>query len=71
MIEYRIQLLEKELAHAREMQALMRARQDSADGRFERIEGYLYAIAKHLESLAAKVDTIAAAVIRERPNGKQ
>lgn len=74
--EFRI-MLEKELAHAREIQALLGGRLDTHDTsfehvkdalvapseRFDRIESILERLAGKVDSLTGKVDALVAALL--------
>ena len=75
--EFRIMLLEKELAHYREMQAIVRERQDTSDARHERSESLMEAVGAallsvitNLDKLSDKVDALVSALLREHTNGR-
>lgn len=74
--EFKILLLEKETAHLREMQALMRTHLDAHDTTLKsleaimlRTEGNLERISSNMESLTEKLAALIAALLREHPNG--
>jgi hypothetical protein len=60
--EYRIQLLEKETAHLREMQRLAIDRQDTADMRLDKLGEIAHLLASKIDTLASTVDTLASKV---------
>jgi multidrug resistance efflux pump len=51
--EWQIRMLEKDLAHAKEMQALARARMDAHDTSIAAVEGTLNRIGEKLDRTAA------------------
>lgn len=81
--EFRIQLAERELAHLKELQQMQRSHLDTHDQSIEAIHGNLAllisannATAQNLESLTARVDTLATkidtlvdALLRQPRNG--
>jgi hypothetical protein len=81
--EFKIRLLEKDLQHYREMQALMRERMDThqlnfdhiaagligAGERLARIEAIVEATTANINTLSAKIDKLVDAMLRNNPNG--
>lgn len=74
--EFHIRYFEREVAHLREMQSLMRAHQETHDqgpnaavSRFERIEGYLERTEANLAALSEKFNGLIQALAREHRNG--
>jgi hypothetical protein len=80
--EFRIKLLETELTHMREMQQLLRERQDTADGRLDSTkvltDNLLIIATKNSESigmltekidkLTTNVNNLVGALLRQNPN---
>ncbi len=80
--EFKIKLLETELTHMREMQQLVRERQDTADGRLDStkvlIDNLLTTATKNNESigmltekidkLTTNVNNLVGALLRQNPN---
>lgn len=74
--QFRIELAEKELAHLREMQTLIRARQDAHEQsldasakRFERIEITLEKLAAAQLVTEQKLQSLITLLVREHGNG--
>lgn len=74
--EFRIELAEKELAHLREMQSLIRARQDAYDQAVDAAIARFTRIEENLEKLTAaqlvteqKLQSLIAILAREHGNG--
>jgi hypothetical protein len=74
--EFRIKLLEQETAHFREMQKLLRERQDTTDERMDKLQALsketleaVAALTGNITILAAKVDQIADMILGKRSNG--
>jgi hypothetical protein len=58
--EFRIQLLEKETTHLREMQRMMIERQDAADARLDRLGEITQSLAESTTRLGVNIDTLGA-----------
>lgn len=56
--EYRILLLEKDLAHAREMQQIMRGRMDTHDTGFEHLKNGMIDARERLDRIEINVEAI-------------
>lgn len=72
-IDYRIQLLEKDLAHAREMRVLMQARMDAHGDLLDRLlqgstERFQQA-EQRLDRIEALVEKLVTGLLRDHPNG--
>ena len=66
--EYRIQLLEKETAHLREMQRLAIDRQDTADMRLDKLGEITHLLASKIDTLVTKMDSFIDMVLHQPHN---